>query len=343
MEVGVSIIICCYNSAARLPETLRHLAMQEVTPGICWEVIVVDNASTDDTPSLAVKEWEKHGLKYPKFRLLSQPEAGKNNAYNMAIRAARYEYILTCDDDNRLSPGYVDRAFNKMQGDDRIGVLGGHGIFDPEQPVQSIAGQYRSSYVNGVQSWAATEHWVYGAGSICRRSVLLDFYDKNWSQITTGRKGTKLISGEDVEICFMFYLSGYKIASDDSLTFHHFVPLQRQNLSYLLNLQYWISYSYVLLNSYIMLIEEDQRPVEDKLNKWFIHQLKAWILVTTKICKGRLVDRNNADTDELLRQRSYWGTLNSIYKNRGKLAIHLKSLRSLVKNSQDTDQYKPVS
>ena len=47
--LGVSIVICCHNSAKLLPRTLEHLRAQEVDSTIPWEVIVVDNASTDNT------------------------------------------------------------------------------------------------------------------------------------------------------------------------------------------------------------------------------------------------------------------------------------------------------
>jgi len=50
---GVSVIICCYNSVKRLPVTLAHLKSQVVFGQIPWEVIVIDNASTDRTAEVA--------------------------------------------------------------------------------------------------------------------------------------------------------------------------------------------------------------------------------------------------------------------------------------------------
>ena len=46
---AISVVICCHNSAAVLPPTLMHLAAQIVDPSVQWEVVVIDNASTDDT------------------------------------------------------------------------------------------------------------------------------------------------------------------------------------------------------------------------------------------------------------------------------------------------------
>ena len=46
-ELGVSFLLCTYNGAPRLAETLACLAAQETPAGFPWEIIFVDNASTD--------------------------------------------------------------------------------------------------------------------------------------------------------------------------------------------------------------------------------------------------------------------------------------------------------
>jgi glycosyltransferase involved in cell wall biosynthesis len=338
MQLGVSVIICCYNSAKRLPETLKHLAMQLVPANILWEVIVIDNASTDNTFQVASQEWEKYITPNAGFRVLSQPIPGKNHAHKMGIIAARYEYILTCDDDNRLCADYVSTAYEIMCADNKIGVLGGCGIFDPEQPAWPDVEKHKQSYVNGSQTWAATEHWVYGAGCVCRKSLFTNLYNKEWQQITSGRNGTKLICGEDVEICFAFYLTGYKIVANDQLTFHHFVPLKRQNLKYLLNLQYWISYSYVLLNNYLMLMDGDKRSVKKKLNDWFIYNVKALIMFTVKLTRQKLTKWQPLSVDEKLKLQSYLGSLLSIFNNRNKIIKHHAQLMSMLKKQEILNQ-----
>jgi glycosyltransferase involved in cell wall biosynthesis len=60
MQPGVSIIICCHNSAKLLPQTLAHLKAQKNEANVAWEVIVVDNASTDETSRVSLSLWPEY-------------------------------------------------------------------------------------------------------------------------------------------------------------------------------------------------------------------------------------------------------------------------------------------
>lgn len=265
---GVTVIVCCYNSSNRLPETIKHIAGQIVPDSIGWELIVIDNASTDDTAKVASSEWAKYDIRNVKFTITEELQSGLRYAREKGLRSASYEYVIFCDDDNWLCPEYVSVAFRVMDNDDEIGVLGGCGIFEPEQPMWPEIEKHKASYVNGEQTWAETQHWVYGAGCVYRKSVLLDFYDQGWQQITVGREGSKLSAGEDVEICFMYFLNGYKIKADNRLKFRHFVPINRQNVDYLVNMAYWISYTNVILNPYYHLMAKSATPISHSLLRW---------------------------------------------------------------------------
>ena len=53
--LGVSLVICCHNSADKLPATIQHLFDLNVKNDVPWELIIVDNASTDGTQETAVQ------------------------------------------------------------------------------------------------------------------------------------------------------------------------------------------------------------------------------------------------------------------------------------------------
>jgi glucosyl-dolichyl phosphate glucuronosyltransferase len=100
-----SIIIPTYNRADELRETIRSIA--KLTVAGDWELLVVDNNSTDHTP--AVVEEEKVSFPAP-FRYLFEPEQGRYAALNTGIRAARGAIIATTDDDARVAPDWLMRA-----------------------------------------------------------------------------------------------------------------------------------------------------------------------------------------------------------------------------------------
>ena len=90
----VSIAICTFNRARLLDRTLTALSRLHIPDGLGWEVIVVDNNSTDDTETVI----ERHAARLPVRRLLER-RPGKSHAANMAVCEAAGELILWTDDD----------------------------------------------------------------------------------------------------------------------------------------------------------------------------------------------------------------------------------------------------
>jgi glycosyltransferase involved in cell wall biosynthesis len=329
MQLGVSVIVCCYNSAARLPETIKHIAAQQVPADLPWEVIVVDNASTDNTPAIAQTEWDKHYDTGANFTVVKQPTPGLSHARDKGVETAQYEYLLFCDDDNWLFNDYIARLFNTMKADDSIAVLGGCGIFEPEKPVNDQIESFKNYYVNGEQTWAEKDHWVYGAGSTYRKSLLVNLKQLGWRQITTGRIGKVLLSGEDVEICLMLHLMGYQIKADNQLKFKHFVALKRQNISYIVNLAYWLSYSSALLNSYHVFLNDDKRPINVINNTWLLSALKTFFKYTVILVIQKLIKWKAITIQQKITFNTLYGTCVSLFKNRKIIAaqhLHVKQI-----------------
>ncbi|MDN3584407.1 glycosyltransferase [Mucilaginibacter flavus] len=330
MNPGVSVLICCYNGSMNLPETLKHLALQEVPADIPWEIIVIDNASTDSTAIVAKKEWEKYDVALSGFSILSQPLPGKNHAFDMGLKAAKYDFVLTCDDDNWLFPDYIARTFRIMSGNPEIGALGGCAIYEPQQPANKEVEEFTYYFVNGPQTWVETDHWVYGAGSSYRKSILIELLDKGWQQITSGRKGKSLICGEDSEICFMIYLRGYKVVADNDLKFRHFVPLKRQKIDYITNLSFWISYSHVLMNSYYPILNQDNRTIRHIINFWLLGATKTYLksLVLLTIQKMKVWEKRTV-MDKIKFNATY-GTWYSLFRNRRKIIAHHEHTKDIL-------------
>jgi glycosyltransferase involved in cell wall biosynthesis len=99
-----SIIIPTYNRADELRETIRSIGKLTAAD---WELLVVDNKSTDHTR--AVVEEESRRFPAP-LRYLFEAEQGRYAALNTGIRAATGNIIATTDDDARVEPDWLTQA-----------------------------------------------------------------------------------------------------------------------------------------------------------------------------------------------------------------------------------------
>ncbi|MEI8372302.1 MAG: glycosyltransferase [Planctomycetota bacterium] len=90
----ITVAICTWNRARLLDQTLRSLSNLEVSQGIEWEILVVNNNCTDETDAVIAR----HGNAIP-LRRLFEPRAGLSNARNCAAAAATGELLLYIDDD----------------------------------------------------------------------------------------------------------------------------------------------------------------------------------------------------------------------------------------------------
>lgn len=102
----LSVIIPTRNRSEYLSELLDSLFLQEAG-SIAWEIIVVDNASTDDTLDI-VQEKTRHAP--VPLRYVCEPKPGLHQGRHRGTREAEGELIAFLDDDTKLSPGWISGA-----------------------------------------------------------------------------------------------------------------------------------------------------------------------------------------------------------------------------------------
>ena len=253
MQKGISAIICTYNGKSRLEETLSHLVQQIHT---CpFEIILVDNASTDGTKAFADEWWRVHGTPNIAYRSFTQPIPGKAYAQDMGYAEAKYEYLMVVDDDNWMAKTYVQDAFDIMESDELIGALGGwcEAAFEGERPSWwEVYAKYFAVSVQGTESGDITRKkgCLYGAGMVMRKSHWEELNDRGFMAQLTCRKGDTLSSGGDTEYSYALRLLGYKIWFDERLYFTHFMTKGRMSLEYLSRLRKAMSHSNFMVLPY---------------------------------------------------------------------------------------------
>lgn len=236
---GVTVLICSFNGAKNLPATLACLAAQQVGTSLDWEVLVVNNASSDNTREVALGA---QSIVPVSVRVLDEPVKGKDQALYTGIRQACYSYVLVCDDDNWLAADYVRVAFDIMNGHPRIGMLGGRGVPVFEKSPPSWFFQFESYYATGRQGRHRGElratvdfgGYLWGAGSVIRKEAFLRLEEAGFERLLTYTQYPEYRC-EDLELCLAIKMAGYKLWYDDRLVFQHYIPAQRLDWSYLLN------------------------------------------------------------------------------------------------------------
>ena len=254
MQRGVSIIVCCYNSSERLPETLKHLSLQVVPSHVPWEVIIINNASTDNTVEVAENEWKELGTP-TSLRIVEESKAGLSFARDKGFNTAKYDYCIFCDDDNWLQKDYLRLSFEKMELDESIGVIGGYGeaefmVKPPawfEKNKKAFAVGPQAEYPGDITKSIGV---VYGAGAVIRKNVYSLILKKGFKSFLTDRKGKELSTGHDYEICYSIALAGFKIFYDPDLRFFHFISQERLNIEYLDKLKKGVNSARPVLSLY---------------------------------------------------------------------------------------------
>ena len=258
---GVSIIICCHNSANRIVDTLKHLWLQE-TNGLPIEIVLVNNNCTDDTVMIAMEEWRDCGRHMP-LKIVEEPVMGVSAARSKGIRAAKYQYAVFCDDDNWLASDYVSLAFDTMESNPKIGVLGGSStaVSDAAFPdwFEQVKGDYAVGLqLDGISCDASDRGYLWGAGMVVRKFVFEDMIGNGIANALSDRKGKELSSGGDSEICKWFLMLGYSLWYNPNMKYAHFIESNRLLEEYYVQMKEKQNEAYLLLQFYDYFIDFSQ-------------------------------------------------------------------------------------
>jgi glucosyl-dolichyl phosphate glucuronosyltransferase len=117
----ISVILCTYNRGQSLSQTLGSIAASAPPETVSWEVLVVDNNSTDDTRSVV----EGFCRQYPgRFRYIFDAVQGKSHALNTGIQSSSAEILAFVDDDVIVDPNWLRNLTASLKENHWAGVGG---------------------------------------------------------------------------------------------------------------------------------------------------------------------------------------------------------------------------
>jgi glycosyltransferase involved in cell wall biosynthesis len=234
-----TVIIATYNRAEQLDDTLDHLA--RITTVQPWEVLVVDNSSSDDTPNLI----ERRARDFPvALRYLLEPTQGKYAAMNSGIRASRGEIIAATDDDARVAPDWLDRAEAGLL-QHGCGFVGGpvRPLWDGPPPAwldkkSAVAQKVIAicDYGPSPREYGVRLGWPLGVNVAYRREV---FEDAGLFDPSLGRKAGTLRSQAQREWHLRARAAGIKGFYLPDMMVDHQVIVERLHKQYFRRWYYW--------------------------------------------------------------------------------------------------------
>jgi glycosyltransferase involved in cell wall biosynthesis len=297
---GVSVIVCCHNAARRLPPTLQHLAAQEVDEDIPWEVLVIDNASSDGTAKVARSVWPADHR--TPLRVIPEGRAGLSYARATGLAEARYEYISFVDDDNWVCPRWIGTVVQVLDQDSQVGACMGavEPVFETEAP--SWFEQYQHQFAVG--NWGPASKYagfmeIWGAGLSLRQTAWQQLRSAGFSSSLTGRRGRRLTAGEDTEICAALTLLGWKLWYDPRLELQHFMPSGRLNWSYLRRLWRGSGHASMVLDWYHFALSGNTAAFEERTTRGWARTL-FWSARKLGRSRRALLGMKEGNHDQLL-------------------------------------------
>jgi GT2 family glycosyltransferase len=216
----ISIAVCTYNRAELLEDVLQSLAGQTLDKSQ-FEVLVVDNNSSDNTEAVA-----KNIVKsQPNFRYLKELNQGKSHALNLGYKEARGEYVGSIDDDAKADPDWLRHAVKVI---DEIApdIFGGpyYPFYRNEKP-EWMKEDYGAKHFDKSRFLRDSEY-LSGSNIFFKKSLLEDL---GGYEPQLGPRGLEIGYGEETDLIVKARKAGARIYYCHEMKVYHLVPEYKMN------------------------------------------------------------------------------------------------------------------
>ncbi len=227
----VTVAICTWNRAQLLRRTLDRMCDLRVPAGVEWELILVNNNSTDTTEQVATSFADRLPIQH-----VVERRQGQSHARNRAHALAAGELILWTDDDVNVDSNWIGAYVDAAARWPSAGYFGGHIApwFEHEPPewlvknAKMLAGMLVARDLGPVERVFPPEEWPFGANMAFRRSAVQGMlFDPK-----LGLTGDNGIRKDETEYCRRLQESGVAGVWIPSALVHHWVGADRMTLEY---------------------------------------------------------------------------------------------------------------
>lgn len=231
-----SILICTQNRGEALSQTLSSLAESDHRQ-FNVEVLVIDNGSTLANQAIhqgLVKE-------RPLFHYHFSPIIGLSHARNLGLKLAQGQYVCFFDDDAIIHPSWLNEASRFFHHHPHAGAIGGkihlqgdQDFMDRLNPIQKLM---LSAFDLGDEVQELHYNNYPRGTHIAFRSSALNQVGGFSTKL--GRKGPKLLSYEEIELCYRLEQLGYPIYYAPQLEVTHLIKSERLDSKWFITRAFW--------------------------------------------------------------------------------------------------------
>jgi glycosyltransferase involved in cell wall biosynthesis len=287
---SLSVLICTYNRAPQLQETLEALAAATSPRDCLVEVVVVDNNSSDQTPDVVARA-AKAGP-WP-VRYIRELRQGKSFALNTGLTTARGDILALTDDDVLPASDWLVRIVEHFRTEDLVFVFGKVlPRWEVQPPPELLTTRARDIWGPLALVDYGEERDRYDMASFhlkrlpigANLAVRRDAVERvgGW-RTDLGKVDNTLIAGEDHELCVRLFRAGlYTGLYDPETTVRHFVPASRLSRRYFRRWFYWHGRTMARMTADIYVDLDLARVpavagVPRFIYKQFLEQIGRWI------------------------------------------------------------------
>jgi len=228
----ISAIVSTYNREKFLEIALESLARQTLSPEF-FEVVVINNNSTDNTEKVSNSFHEKYG-NIP-YKYFIETDQGLSFGRNRGIKESNAELVTFIDDDAWLDKNFLKEVVEFMGDQTEVASVGGTILLDYEDKEPNWQTKYLASlfgyfkYSDKTEPFRKTDY-PRGSNMTFRKSVFTQIGDFN---TTLGRIGKNLGGGEEKDIYQRIYAQNLSVYNLPTAIVHHAVPVTRTKIPFI--------------------------------------------------------------------------------------------------------------
>lgn len=231
LSIKASVVICTFNRVDHVQLAVESLTSQTVSTND-FEIIVVDNASSDKTPEVIKSLLPS----IANLRYIREDQVGLSHARNRGTQESKGEIIVFLDDDAMAEPGFLAAHLLAFSQEPQPVATGGRiylrwPLKRPDWVPQSQESFYSGLDLGDEPGLLTFPKYPYGANMAINRNLLIEI---GGFSVELGRRGRSLISGEERDLFLRISQLNELVMYVPNAVVHHYVLEERTERKWLL-------------------------------------------------------------------------------------------------------------